>query len=316
MFLFQIIFQFKNIFKKINFLLSDASIHIHTHTHTLTLIYFFNNSIKKNLEINIMKRNASDNCTKLSCLEECRSKSESIETSGSSCETNCDSMVEDCDEEDSAPKDIFEKVENQTARCSKVRCRENSPEISSECETKTDKSCECVPNKEKSAECITLCPSSLESSSCEQKQNDCSKLQVPTVTMKFESRKRSICEIRDPHHRRQMRRLAKMRAISTVATSDADVLRSKARHRIVSKKLYNLLATKLSHAKDKNSSRTAEYLKNSLSKRNRIEGASQKRRRQQIYRKLAKKLNRKLIGTTSMHRSMNTSLHQSQIERI
>lgn len=247
--------------------------------------------------------------------EECRSKSESIETSGSSCETNCDSMVEDCDEEDSAPKDIFEKVENQTARCSKVRCRENSPEISSECETKTDKSCECVPNKEKSAECITLCPSSLESSSCEQKQNDCSKLQVPTVTMKFESRKRGICEIRDPHHRRQMRRLAKMRAISTVA-SDADVLRSKARHRIVSKKLYNLLATKLSHAKDKNSSRTAEYLKNSLSKRNRIEGASQKRRRQQIYRKLAKKLNRKLIGTTSMHRSMNTSLHQSQIERI
>ncbi|XP_019884181.2 uncharacterized protein LOC109610268 isoform X2 [Camponotus floridanus] len=244
----------------------------------------------------------------------CRSKSESIEISESSCETNCDSMVEDCDEEDSAPKDIFEKVENHTAKCSKMRCRENSPEISSECETKTDKSCECVPNKEKSAECITLCPSSLESSSCEQKQNDCSKLQVPTVTMKFESRKRGICEIRDPHHRRQMRRLAKMRAIDTVATSDTDVLRSKARHRIVSKKLYNLLAAKLSHAKDRNSSKTAEYLlRKPLSKRNRIEDANQKRRRQQIYRrKLAKKLNRKLIGTTSM----NTSLHQSQIERI
>lgn len=101
-----------------------------------------------------MERNAythtqSDDCTKLSCLEGCRSKSESIGISGSSYETNCDSIVEDCDEEDSALKDISEKVENHTAKCSKVRCRENSPEISSECETKTDNSCECVSNKRK-----------------------------------------------------------------------------------------------------------------------------------------------------------------------
>ncbi|KMQ92032.1 hypothetical protein RF55_8039 [Lasius niger] len=253
--------------------------------------------------------------------EECRSKSESIETSGTSCETSCDSVVEDCD--DSVIKDTSEKVENHTVKCSNVRCKENSPEISSDCETETDKSCECVSKEEKSAECMTLCRS--DSSSCEEKRNDCSKSEVPTINMKLErTRKRVICEIRDPHHRRQMRRLAKMRAISAaLATSHADVLGSKAprhRNRIASKKLYNLLAAKLSHAKDGKSGSIAEYLLKRPFSLSRIEGAGRKRKQQeQVYRlrrRLVRKLRRKLTGRTSMHRSRSTPLHQSQIERI
>ncbi|XP_070163311.1 uncharacterized protein [Polyergus mexicanus] len=251
----------------------------------------------------------------------CGSKSENIEMS---CETSCVSM-EDCDGEDSALKDISEKIENHTAKCSKVRCKESSPKISSECETETDNSCECVSKEEKSAESMTSCVSDVENSSCEERQNDCSRSEVPTINMNFEhTRTRGICEIRDPYHRRQMKRLAKMRAISAaVATSDANVLRSKAsRHRIASKKLYNLLAAKLSDVKDGRSRRIVEYLlKKPLSGLNRIEDANPKSRKQQeqIYRlrrRLARKLDGKLTGRMSMHRSMSTPLHQSQIERI
>lgn len=284
------------------------------------LTYLKHNYIKKKFEYfsNIIKPNASDNCTKLSCLEECRSKSESIEVS---CETSCVSEAGDCDGEDSALKDTSEKAENHTVKCSKVHCKESSPEISSECETEIDKSCDCISKEEESAECMTSCVSNVESSSCEERQNDCSKSDVPTVNMKFEhTQTRGICEIRDPHHQRQMKRLAKMRAISATM-SVANVLRSKAsRHRIASKKLYNLLAAKLFHAKDKSSKRLAEYLlKRPLSGLNRIEDASPKhhKEQEQIYRlRRAKKLNRKLTERTSMHQSTSTPLHQNQIVRI
>ncbi|XP_050447019.1 uncharacterized protein LOC126849333 [Cataglyphis hispanica] len=249
--------------------------------------------------------------------EGCRSKSESIEIS---CETNCVSEAGDCDGEDSALKDISDKAENHTVKCSKVRCKEDSPEISSECDTEIDKSCDCISKEEESAECMTSCVSNVESSSCEERQNDCSKSDVPTVNMKFEhTQTRGVCEIRDPHHQRQMKRLAKMRAISA-AMSHADVFRSKAsRHRIASKKLYNLLATKLFHAKDESSERLAEYLLKRPLSGNRIEDASQKHRKkqEQIYRlrtRLAKKLNRKLTERTSMHQL--TPLHQNQIVKI
>lgn len=223
--------------------------------------------------------------------------------------------MEDCD------KDISEK-ENHTIKCSKVRCKEKSPEISSECETETDKSCDCISKEEKSADCITLCSSDLDSS-CEERQSDCSKSEVPTINLKLErTRKRGICEIRDPHHRRQIKRLEKMRAIST-ATSHVDILESKTsrhRNRIASKKLYNLLVAKLADAKDGKSNKIAEYLLKRPSSR--IEGASRKHRKQQekIYRlrrRLARKLSRKLTGRTSMHRSRSTKLHQDrEIERI
>ncbi|XP_029166071.1 uncharacterized protein LOC114936891 [Nylanderia fulva] len=254
--------------------------------------------------------------------EACISKSESTEESGMSCETSCDSEVKDCD------KDTSEKVENHTVKCSKVRCKEKSAEISSECETETDKSCDCVSKEEKSAGCVTLCSSELESSSCEERQTDCLKSEMPTINMKLErTRKRGLCEIRDPHHRRQMKRLAKMKAISSViATSHADILGSKTskhRNRIASKKLYNLLVAKLADAKDEKSSRIAEYLlKRPFSRPSKIEGASWKRRKQQekvyrLRRRLARKLSRKLTGRTSMHRSRSTKVHQGrEIERI
>ncbi|XP_072745896.1 uncharacterized protein [Anoplolepis gracilipes] len=250
----------------------------------------------------------------------CRSKSESIELSRTFCETSCDSDA-DCDGEDSVLKDISEKVKNHTAKCSKhLHCKENSPEISSKCETETDKSCECISKEEKSAECMTSCSSDENSSSCEGSQNDCSRSEVPTVNMKLElAKKRGMCEIQDPHHRRQMKRLAKMRAISTlVATSNADVFRSKVlRHRTASKKLYNLLAAKLSHIKDERSrSRIAEYLLKRPLRLKRIEGNNRKQQ-EQVYRlrRLATKLNGKLIERT-MHRSMNIPFQQSQIKRI
>lgn len=251
-----------------------------------------------------MKRNTGDDCTK-SCLEGCRSKSESIETSARSCETICDSVTEDCDGEDSTPKD--------------------SPEVTSpECKTEVDKSCGCITKEERSAECMTLCPSdATESSSCEVSQNDCMTSVVPTIDMKLErKRTRSMCEIRDPHHRRQLGRLAKMRAISAAAaavgTSRVDVLRPRAsrhRNRIATKKLYNLLATRLPYSKDK---KVAKYLlKRPLG--GRLSGKRRKQREQvyKIRKRLARKLDGKLTRGTTIHRTKGiTTFRHDQIDRI
>lgn len=252
-----------------------------------------------------MKRNTGDNCAK-SCLEGCRSKSESVETSERTCETSCDSVTEDCDGEDSTSKD--------------------SPEvISLECGTESDRSCGCATKEARSAECMTLCPSNpAENSSCEGVQNDCATSTVPTVGMKLErKRTRGMCEIRDPHHRRQLRRLAKMRAISAaaVATSRANVPRprtSRHRDRVTTKKLYNLLATRLPYSKNR---KMEEYLlKRPVDGRLSDKDRKRRKRREQIYR-LRKRLTRKLSGKqtrrTTVHRKKGiTSLPHGQIKRI
>jgi len=255
-----------------------------------------------------VKCNTGDNCAK-PCLEGCGSKSESVETSRRSCETSCDSVIEDCNGDDNMPKD--------------------SPEVSSpECRTEMDRSCGCATKEEKSAECMTLCPSDhAESSSCEGVQSDCTTSAMPTFGMKLErTRTRSICEIRNPYHRRQLRRLAKMRAISSavaaVTTSYVNVPRlrtSRYRNRITTKKLYNLLGTKLPHSKSKR----VEYLrKRPLGSR--LSGNDRDRRhrkqREKMYklkRRLTRKLGGKLTRKTTMHRTREiTPFRHSQIKRI
>lgn len=251
-----------------------------------------------------MKRNTGDDCAK-SCLEDCRPKSESVETSARSCETSCDSVTEDCNGKDNTPKDSLE------------------------CKTEVDKSCGCVTKEERSTECMTLCPSDgAESSSCEGSRNDCMTSVVPTIDMKFERKRiRSMCEIRDLHHHRQLGRLAKMRAISAavaaaaVGTSRVDVLRPRAsRHRdqIATKKLYNLLSTRLPYSKDRKV--TKSLLKRPLG--GRLNGNDKDRRRrkqrEQIYkiRRLGK-LDGKLTQGTTIHRTKGiTSFRHSQIDRI
>ncbi|XP_028047413.2 cell wall protein DAN4-like [Monomorium pharaonis] len=237
-----------------------------------------------------------DNCAK-SCFEDCRSKSESVETSErSSCETSCDSVTEDCEDGvDSASKD--------------------SPEvISPDCETETDRSCECATKEERSAECVTLCSSGpAESSSCEGvQQKDCATSATPTVVAELErKRTRGMCEIRDFHHRRQLRRLARMRANRI----DVPRPRMSRRGRAATKKLYNLLTTRLPYSKNR---KVEEYLlKRPLDK-------DRKRRKQweEIY-KLRKRLARRLSGGRQMQRSSTmhhgrgvTSVRYNQIKRI
>ncbi|XP_025995694.2 LOW QUALITY PROTEIN: uncharacterized protein LOC105208211 [Solenopsis invicta] len=250
-----------------------------------------------------------DNCVK-SCLEGCASKKESvIEVTEKSCEASCDSAMEDCDGISKNPLEV----------------------ISLECGTEFDKSCDCDLKEERS-ECMTVCPPEPEkSSSCEGSQNDCSTSAESTVDEKPNERKRtrSMCEIRNPHHRRQLRRLAKMRAISVVIdaaiamVSRNDVLRrtKKSRHRdrIATKKLYNLLTTRLPYSKNR---KVEEYLlKRSLGgKLNDKVLKRQRKQQEQIFR-LKKQLTRKLKGKEArramMHRRGGiTSPYQSQINRI
>ncbi|XP_071644387.1 uncharacterized protein [Temnothorax longispinosus] len=240
-----------------------------------------------------------------SCLERCRPKSESFEPPSrrSSCDTSCDSVTEDC--EDDTSKDSLE------------------------CKLESDGNCECPPKEDKSIECMTLCPP--DSLSCEEAHGDCITSVVPSIDMKLRrnmKRTRSMCEIRDPHRRRQLKRLAKMRAISaasaTVATSRVDVLRpttSRHRDRIATKKLYNLLATKLPHSNDR---KMAEY----LLKRPHDGGLSgndkdrrRRRQRKQVYRQGRGRLTRKFSGKLSrgatVHRTRGAaSFRHSQIKRI
>lgn len=206
------------------------------------------------------------------CLEKCEFN---VETPGRSCETSCDSVTEDCNED-------------------------NPPETSSQ---ECDKSCEC-DTKEKSGECMTLCPpDNAESSSCE--DGDCMTAGVPPLSIKLErSRIRSsMCEIPNLHHRRQLRRLAKMRAISAnvgTATSRVDISRSKTSHhrdQIATKKLYKMVDTEIPYTKSK---KVTGYLqKKSLHGRLSGNDREQRRRkeREQIYR-LKKRLARKLSGET------------------
>ncbi|XP_077270495.1 uncharacterized protein LOC143901798 [Temnothorax americanus] len=237
---------------------------------------------------------AKGDCPK-SCLERCRPKSESFEPPSrrSSCDTSCDSVTEDC--EDYTSKDSLE------------------------CKLESDGNCECPPKEEKSIECTTLCPP--DSSSCEEAHGDCARSVVPTIDAKLQrnaKRTRGMCEIRDPHRRRQLKRLAKMRAISAAS---ATVATSRHRDRIATKKLRNLLATKLPYSNDR---KTADY----LPKRPRDGGLSgndkdrrRRRQRKQVYGqgrgRLTRKFSGKLSRGTTVRRTRGAaSFRRSQIKRI
>lgn len=277
------------------------------------------------------KRDAGEKCTGSSCSEECAgSKSESVESpncrtgdcSGKAC-SRCDSLMEDCDGENSGFEDNkSERPENSTVECrGKLTCeKESSPEVPAECDT---------PQNERSDErCVKVCASREQArSSCEDQEGDCSAVELPTVNLKFErARNQSVCEIQDLHHRRQMRRLARMRAISATASRHDDVLESlrgwpRRRDRIASKKLYELLASRPPrNENDRTRTETAEY--SSLTKMKFEEGGRKKRtfdrkQRDQLYM-LREKLATRHPGGKSrqVYRSGRTSVRRGQTERI
>lgn len=215
----------------------------------------------------------------------------------------CDSLMDDCDEEDNS----VEKMKTHSIECSRVRCKTESAEISTNCETEIDTNCdssECVSKEEGSNECVTICSSDLENL-CDEGEENCS-IEKPLLDLKLQrAHKRALCEIRNPYHRRQIKRLAKMRAISIAdATSRADILhrlRTSRRDRIKSKKLYNLLLGRLSRFKDnKKSKKMAEYLKKHLGVLNKEKSWKRRQQRSQILTKeLARKRSGKSIVRTS-----------------
>lgn len=233
-----------------------------------------------------MKCDIGDDCKRF-CSDECRSKSESYERSETSCETDCDYLIEDCNEE--------------------------SPETSSGCTTDIDKNCECVFKEDKSIECATLCPSD-ENAACNQKPNDCttSNTSSPTNELTIElTRQHDLCEIRDPHRRRQIKRLAKMRAIS-VNSATTDAISSGIRpSRIATKKLYNLLASKLPHSKSEKSNKIVEYLlKKPLNSLKEVGNQKHKEQQEQIHRlrkNLMNKLRRKKLKSRMSIKEINQS---------
>ncbi|XP_032671892.1 uncharacterized protein LOC116844469 [Odontomachus brunneus] len=273
-----------------------------------------------------------EKCTKSSCSGECAgSKSESIESSncrtedcsGKSC-SGCDSLMEDCDGENSGFEDTkFERPENSTNECrGKVVCeKESSPEVSAECDTSQD---------ERSDErCVKVCASREQTrSSCEGQDGDCLAVELPTVNLKFErARNQSVCEIQDPHHRRQMRRLARMRAISATTSRHDNVLESlrrwpRRRDRIASEKLYELLASRRPPRNENDRTRTKAAGYSSLTKMKFEEGGRKKRtfdrkQRDQLYM-LREKLATRHTGGKSrqVYRSGRTSIRRGQTERI
>ncbi|XP_014480065.1 PREDICTED: uncharacterized protein LOC106747227 isoform X1 [Dinoponera quadriceps] len=182
-----------------------------------------------------------EKCMEPPCSEECAESAESSKcrTGGSS---DCGSLIENCDGgENSGPEDTkSERLKNRTAECrAKIICKkEPSPT-----------GCDKPKNQESDERCGKICASREEASSCE--DDDCSAVGLPTMNLKFERAwNRSMCEIQDVHHRRQMMRLARMRAISAATSrQDDESVRKRLprrRDRIATKKkLYQLLEGKL-----------------------------------------------------------------------
>lgn len=225
-----------------------------------------------------------------SCLEACQNSGIVVRT-GNSCDISCDSVTEDCDEE-------------KVLKCKTERGKENKTECTTPCSAETPETYE---------------------TTCEDSQDDdCTRSIVPTGDLKLGHRKTYgiLCEIRDPHHRRQLKRLAKMRSMSaasgTVVTSH--VLRSTShdRDQVATKELYNLSVSGSSDFKNK---KMTDSVKISLG--GKPSGAKDRRRRKerkQIYgqarKRPASKFRGKLIRETTIHRTRGVPFHHSQTKRI
>jgi hypothetical protein len=183
--------------------------------------------------------------------------------------------------------------------------------MSAECETEIDDcdDSECVSDNDDG--CVTVCPEN----SCE--GEECLAIAEQAIDFKYKrTRKRVLCEIRNPYFRRQKKRVARMRAISFATASRASVLRART-SRITSKKLYNLLMTRFSHtSKNTKSAKVAGYLSKKPPKmQSKIEAASWKHREQQsqLYRKLNKKVaGGQSIARASAYQMKAIPFHQSQ----
>lgn len=224
------------------------------------------------------------------CLETCRN-SGSFERGGKSCEISCDSVTEDCED-------------------GYIR-----------------KSMECKTERERNKKECPFPPCSTETKeiTCERSES-CEKLIVPTGGFNHGRERYGIlCEIRDPHHRRQLKRLARMRSRSsgTVLTSHVDVLRPISHHqdRVATQNLYNLLVTR---SPDSENKQVMDLVKRPLgSKLSRTnKNRRHRKERKQIYwqarkRPASKFSDGKLIRKTTIHRTEGIApFHHSQTKRI
>lgn len=182
---------------------------------------------------------------------------------------------------------------------------------------------ECKPERGKDKSDCSMPPCSTETReiSCE---GNC---ETPTDDLSHERRGGTFCEIRDPYHRRQLKRLARMRSLSaasgTVVSSYVDTLGSMTSHRqnqVAGQKLHKLLVTGLL---DSESVQKTDSMKRPLGgKLRRIRKDRRRRReRKRIYgqarNQRASKLSGKVIRQTMVHRTRGIApFHHSQTKRI
>ncbi|KAG7205139.1 hypothetical protein KM043_005508 [Ampulex compressa] len=174
--------------------------------------------------------------------EKCGTTDGSSTCSGEEC-----SPTKDCIDGDCSAEIKLTKV-NRTVLCPKRRCKESPEEedydcSDEECETSNGdsevdcRSVECLSTEEQSPECgVKLCTaSSEEASSCV--GEDCSSQraeQASTAAALEVGKNPAICDIKDPHHRRRLSRLRKMRRIGALragTTLDRASNRSRIRRR-------------------------------------------------------------------------------------
>jgi len=231
-------------------------------------------------------------------MEECVGDTNVPKCGPSDCLRACAEIsCEDCGEES-------EKIHGETIdECSTEGCEEVSSDVSAECETEIE-DCDdsgCVSENDEG--CVTVCPEN----SCE--GEECLAVADQAIDLKYKrTRKRVLCEIRNPYLRRQKKRLARMRAISFATASRGSVLRART-SRITSKKLYNLLMTRFSHGKN---AKVAGYVLKKAPKmlRSKIDASWKHRKQQgQLYKKVAAG---KSIARASVYQMKAIPFHKSQ----
>lgn len=273
-----------------------------------------------------MKSSCSGECngskSESTGLSSCRTRDCSNKSCSDSFSDSCDSLTEDCGEENSSFEDTnTKKQENSNVGChSKVACeRESSTVVQAECDTSQ--------NENSVERCVKVCASRKQERSCEDQDDDCSSVELLPVESKFKSNQ-GVCEIQDPHHRQQMRRLAKMWAISAATSRHDNVFESprrwpRHRGRVVTKKLYEVLESRPPrNENDETKVKTTGYsLLDALMKFGENEGSKRHafdlKQRKQLYT-LKEKLAKRHAGGKSrqVYRSDRTSARRGRTERI
>lgn len=243
-----------------------------------------------------------------------------MESAEKSCEASCDSVMENCKECESGGKDdksdcieLCSTDLGSSSRESAGAFVEISRELSGELSFSGE-----VPISEVSCEGSQDCTASI------------------NMHHEHQGGYGILCEIRDPHHRRQKKRLAKMRWTNVVSpavtshvashlTSHVEVLEPMTSHhrreKVVNKKLYNILGTKLSKPKPKTTKVREKKSRGVFKLRGKGKDRRSYKERKMISKHAGKqpamKFSGKMNRETTVHRTRGlTPFRHSQIKRI